>query len=45
MELCRVWLLKAPDQEMHVWALVMSFMAKLNLVDTPEELRKVRAPA
>ena len=41
IEICEAWLHKAPGHELHLWAHMLAFFAKLNMADQPEQLRKV----
>ena len=42
IEICEAWLEKAPGHECHLWAHMLSFYAKVNMADQPEELRQVQ---
>ena len=43
IEICEGWLGKAPGHECHLWAHMLSFSAKANMADQPEELRQVHS--
>ncbi|KAL3141970.1 hypothetical protein ABBQ32_004616 [Trebouxia sp. C0010 RCD-2024] len=41
IDVCEAWLQRAPAHELHLWAYVLAFFARVNLADEPEQLRKV----